>query len=269
MRTNKNSENIQKVAALLKSCDSILFITGAGLSADSGLPTYRGIGGLYNDKETDEGIPIEVALSGDTLSKRPELTWKYLRQIEERCRGARFNRGHEVIAEMERFFPRVWVLTQNIDGFHFAAGSRNVIDIHGDMHDLFCPNCSWRCTVEDYSKIEVPPLCPECAQIVRPDVVFFGERLPEHKLVTLSKELLIGFDIYFSVGTTSVFPYISQPIVQAKYLCRHAVEINPGETGISSFVDVKISLGAASALEKIWKEYLFLKDMDKTGRRKN
>jgi NAD-dependent deacetylase len=251
----KESKSITLVTQILKHCKSILFVTGAGISADSGLPTYRGVGGLYNDKITDEGIPIEVALAGETLKSQPEITWKYLAQIEQNCRNARFNRGHEIITELENCFERVWVLTQNIDGFHRAAGSRNVIEIHGDMHELVCTKCDWRSRINDYSKIEIPPVCPECKAIVRPDVVFFGEMLPERKLAVLERELVRGFDIYFSIGTTSIFPYISQPILLAKQSGKPTVEINPGQTEISDIVGIKISLGAVCALEAIWKEY--------------
>jgi NAD-dependent deacetylase len=233
-----------------------LFITGAGISADSGLPTYRGIGGLYNDKLTEDGIPIETALAGETLRKQPEVTWKYLSQIESNYRKAKFNRGHKVIAEMEKHFERVWVLTQNIDGFHHAAGSRNVIDIHGDMHKLVCMRCGRRSTVKDYSGIDIPPKCPDCSGIIRPEVVFFAEMLPEDKLKVLDRELIQGFDIYFSVGTSSVFPYIRQPIVAAEQSGRSTVEINPEDTEISSLVDIKLRMRAAEALDAIWKEYL-------------
>ena len=247
------SENIRKVIQLLKGCQNILFITGAGVSADSGLPTYRGIGGLYNDKATEEGIPIETALAGETLRRHPEITWKYLSQIEKNCRQAKFNQAHQVIAEMERYFKRVWVLTQNIDGFHSAAGSKNVIEIHGNMRKLRCMKCRWRAKVKDYSQItQIPPLCPECKGVVRPEVVFFGEMLPEYECQVLSEELAKGFDIYFSIGTTSVFPYIQQPIIAAKRLKRPTIEINPAQTELSRLVDIKINLGAAVALDKIW-----------------
>ena len=119
MDAQQNSE----IAEQLRGSQSILFITGAGMSADSGLPTYRGIGGLYTSGTTEEGIAIEEALSGPMLDERPALTWKYIRQIEEACRGAQFNRGHEIIALMESHFERVVILTQNVDGFHHAAGS--------------------------------------------------------------------------------------------------------------------------------------------------
>lgn len=247
---------IKKIVELLKQSKNILFITGAGISADSGLPTYRGIGGLYNEEATSDGIPIEMALAGQMLKNRPEITWKYLSQIEERCRHAKFNRGHEVIAEMEKHFPRVWVLTQNIDGFHYAAGSQHVIEIHGNFHKLFCPECSWHTTVGDYSQLKIPPPCPECSCIIRPEVVFFGESLPVKELEILTNELQKGFDLYFSVGTTSVFPYIQQPILLAKSLGRPTVEINPAQTQVSHLVDLKLPLKAKEALDAIWKEYL-------------
>ncbi len=251
------ADKIRMVSGLLKGCKSILFITGAGVSADSGLPTYRGIGGLYNGKTTEDGIPIETALAGQTLYAHPEITWKYLSQIEKNCRQAKFNRAHQVIAEMEKHLKRVWVLTQNIDGFHSAAGSRNVIEIHGNTHKLRCMKCRWRAQIKDYSQLNtIPPLCPECGYTVRPEVVFFGEMLPDYECQVLSRELSQGFDIYFSIGTTSVFPYIQQPIIDARRLKRSTIEINPDETGVSRLVDIRIKLGAAQALDEIWKAYL-------------
>ncbi|TRZ94792.1 NAD-dependent protein deacylase [bacterium] len=251
----KQSDKVSQVVRLLKKARSILFISGAGISADSGLPTYRGIGGLYNDKVTDEGIPIEMALAGETLETRPKITWKYLAQIEKNCRRAKYNRGHEVIAQMEKHFERVWVLTQNIDGFHYNAGSKNVIEIHGNMHKLLCKGCGWCASIKDFSQIEIPPVCPECKRIARPDVVFFGEMLNEDKLALLYQELKRGFDIYFSVGTTSVFPYIQQPLLYAKSCGKPVIEINPADTEVSHLADIKFSLGAAEALDMIWRAY--------------
>ncbi|MFH1355307.1 MAG: Sir2 family NAD-dependent protein deacetylase [Candidatus Omnitrophota bacterium] len=201
-------EKIEKVCGVLRDAKSILFITGAGISADSGLPTYRGIGGLYNGKETEEGIPIETALAGETLRTHPEITWKYLSQIEQGCRNAKFNSAHEFIARLEQQFERVWVLTQNIDGFHRQAGSKNLIEIHGDIHRIFCEKCGWMRQICDFTQISIPPYCPECNKIARPKVVFFGEMLPQEEIETLDRELKKGFDVYFSIGTTSVFPYI-------------------------------------------------------------
>jgi NAD-dependent deacetylase len=249
-----DQDKIKKIADLLKGAKSVLFITGAGISADSGLPTYRGISGLYNDKTTEDGIPIEMALAGETLETKPHITWKYLARIEEKCRGAKPNRAHEIIKEMEKYFERVCVFTQNIDGLHHRAGSKNIIDIHGDMYKLICPHCMWRGRIKDYSEIRIPPVCPECNKIVRPQVVFFGEILPYDKCQVLLEELEKGFDVYFSVGTTSVFHYISQPMVDAKANGKPTIEINPDQTHISGIVDIKLPLAAAEVMEKIWKE---------------
>lgn len=246
---------IEKIAGLIADAGSILFITGAGISADSGLPTYRGIGGLYNDALTEDGITVEEALAGETLMTRPEITWKYLAQIARNCRDARFNRAHEVIAEFERCRDRVWVLTQNIDGFHQAAGSRNVIDIHGDMHRIACTSCAWRSCVRDYSGIGMPPRCPACGAVVRPEVVLFGEMLPERKVRALDLQLRRGFDLYFTVGTTSVFPYIQRPVLDARARGKPSVEINPSETAVSGIVDIRLRMRAAEALGRIQEEY--------------
>jgi NAD-dependent deacetylase len=244
--------SVERAAELLREAQSVLFITGAGISADSGLPTYRGVGGLYEDRATEEGIPIEVALSGQMFDRDPALSWKYIRSIEEACRGARFNRGHEVIAEIERARERVWTLTQNVDGFHRDAGATNVIEIHGDVHELLCTECDYRTRVPDYAGLEPLPLCPRCKSVVRPDVVLFGEMLPSTKIILFENELRRGFDVVFSIGTTSVFPYIAGPVFVAARSGVPTVEINPARTEVSDVVDVKIARGAAEALDAIW-----------------
>lgn len=250
-----NATRIGQVVELMRASRSILFITGAGLSADSGLPTYRGIGGLYEGRDPEEGAPIEELLSGACFQVRPHLTWKYLLQIEQAGRGAKPNRGHEVIAAAESRFERVWVLTQNVDGLHRQAGSRNVIDIHGDLRRLRCVRCSFEQVVEDYADVPSSPRCPDCEGMVRPDVVLFGERLPARQLAVYNAETKRGFDLIFSVGTTSVFPYISAPVLDAYHFHKPSVEVNPGETDVTEFVTVKLQLGAATALDAIWATY--------------
>lgn len=249
---SSSNESLDQVAELMREARRALFITGAGVSADSGLPTYRGIGGLYNDIETEDGVAIEEALSGFMLQSRPELVWKYIHQIEAACRGAKPNRAHEIIARLEQRLEHVCVLTQNVDGFHRAAGSQNVIDIHGDIHDLLCTSCEHQARVDDYSGVEPEPRCPVCAEFLRPDVVLFGEMLPMQKVARLQAELQGGFDVVFSVGTSSGFPYIAGPVVEARMAGIPTVEINPGETEVSNVVSVKWGEGAAAAFEALW-----------------
>lgn len=235
----------------LRSAESVLAITGAGMSADSGLPTYRGIGGLYEEQDTDDGIPIEVALSGRMLELRPEITWKHIGRIERSCRGAGPNEGHRALAWMEEHYPRFWVLTQNVDGLHHLAGSRNVIEIHGNVHRLRCTGCGERTTVPSYAGLTFPPVCTRCGGMVRPEVVLFGEMLPRAAVQTLERELLRGFDLVLSIGTTSVFPYIAGPVEDARRLGRPTVEINPGETEVSHLVAQRIRHGAAATLTEM------------------
>ncbi len=230
----------------------ILFITGAGLSADSGLPTYRGVGGLYEDADTDDGVPIEVALSGGMFRRDPALTWKHIRRIEEACRGAGPNDAHRVMAAFDQLDADVWVLTQNVDGLHQTAGSRHVIAIHGDVHHLDCTRCRWTEDVSDYAHLDPGvPSCPRCGAAVRPRVVLFDELLPPEALEELQLQLAHGFDLVLSVGTSSLFPYIAQPVALAVHHGGKAVEINPGETPVSGLVDLRIPDRAAVTMRRI------------------
>jgi NAD-dependent deacetylase len=254
--TEADSRAIDHVVGLLRPDRRLLFITGAGISADSGLPTYRGVGGLYgDDRPTRHGFAIEAVLSGLMMRLRPEVTWEYLVELERTCRGAAPNRAHEVIAAMEGHFASAWTLTQNVDGLHRRAGSRQVIDIHGDLHVLICTRCDYREEADDFAHLEMPPACPRCGAVVRPDVVLFGEELPVEKLALLHLETGRGFDLVFSVGTTSVFPYIAKPILRARSAGIPTVEINPGRTEVSDVVDLKVAAGAALALGTLWDRY--------------
>ncbi len=246
---------IDAIAGVLLRCKRILFITGAGLSADSGLPTYRGIGGLYDHKITDEGLPIEVVLSGEMLARHPEVCWKYIHQIELACRGAQPNRGHEIIAAFQERFERVVVLTQNVDGFHRQAGSREVLEIHGDVHVLRCTRCAWHTRVADYATLTFPPRCPDCKAIVRPGVVLFGESLPPEPFARLEEEVARGFDAVFLIGTSAMFPYIARPVLLAKSDGKPTIEINPTRTDLTDVVDFRVKATARNALRALWMAY--------------
>ncbi len=242
---------IARIAAQLDKAQRVLFITGAGISADSGLPTYRGVGGLYNGNDTEDGIAIEDALSGDVFATRPDITWKYLLQIEQNCRGAQPNAAHRFIAALEDRLLGVLVLTQNVDGLHRKAGSRNLIEIHGGLHQLHCTACDYENTVDDYLGLTLPPRCPRCGFVVRPDIVLFGEQLPPGAIDHLYDEMQQGFDMVFIIGTSAEFPYISQPVEWAARSGVATVEINPAATHLSGIVDYRLAMGAAEAMQSI------------------
>lgn len=243
-------QDILRVAQAIERAERILIITGAGLSADSGLPTYRGLGGLYNGL-TAEGLPIERALSGPMLQRNPALCWKYLAELGRACLGAQPNAGHTAIAELQRRKPHCWVLTQNIDGYHLAAGSppERLIEIHGQLAPLYCQSCGMEsCDMASHLTGSLPPTCAQCGGVLRPPVVLFEEMLPEQALEQLYDELHRGFDVVLAVGTTASFPYIVEPLLQASRNGGFTVEVNPALTDLSAVVDVRLAGRALDVL---------------------
>ena len=243
-------DTAELLAATLRGAGRVAFLTGAGLSAESGLPTYRGMGGLYNGMTRDEGRPIEDILSGATFAQSPALTWKYLREIERACRGAAPNAAHRLIAALEALCE-VRVITQNVDGLHQAAGSSQIIELHGRLRELHCTRCRWRESAENFDGFTLPPRCGECGGVMRPNVVLFGEMLPLASVARYERELAKGFDMIFTVGTTAGFPYIHDPVVEATRRGIITVEINPDHTPLSGRVAHRMACGAVRALQAI------------------
>ncbi|MCY1260191.1 NAD-dependent protein deacylase [compost metagenome] len=244
---------IERTAAALQRAERILVITGAGLSADSGMPTYRGLGGLYNGL-TEEGLPIESALSGPMLQRNPELCWKYLAELGKACLRAAPNPGHEAIAELQRRKPECWVLTQNIDGFHHRAGSpaERLIEIHGVLSPLFCQSCGAESAeLEEHLHRPLPPRCAACGGVLRPPVVLFEEMLPEEAIDTLYAQLRKGFDAVLLVGTTASFPYIIEPVLRTRAEGGFTAEINPAATDLSAAVDERLEGKALDILPRL------------------
>lgn len=246
---------LDEAVAALRKARRVLVVTGAGISADAGLPTYRGVGGLYDGVPAEEGLEIEEILSGPMFEQRPGLTWKYLHQIERAGRGASPSPGHRVLAAMDEAFE-LMVLTQNVDGLHRKAGSKDVVDIHGDFRRLYCAGCGWEEIVEDYAHLADLPRCPDCGGVIRPDVVLFGEMLPPKKLQRLRLEQARRFDAVFSVGTSSLFPYIVEPVLLARSAGAATIEINPQATEVSGVVDIRFPTTASAALQAIWQRFL-------------
>lgn len=244
---------IQQVAQQLKQAERILLITGAGLSADSGLPTYRGLGGLYNG-HTAEGLPIEEALSGSMLQRDPALCWKYLAELGKACLGAHANAGHYAIAELQRRKSQCWLLTQNIDGYHRAAGSpmERVIEIHGELAPLYCQSCgAVDAELAEHLERPLPPRCRQCAGVLRPPVVLFEEMLPEQAIDTLYTQVRKGFEVVISIGTSASFPYIVEPLLRTRQAGGFTVEINPQRTDLSARVNVHLQGRALDVLPEL------------------
>ncbi|MEQ8232008.1 MAG: Sir2 family NAD-dependent protein deacetylase, partial [Gammaproteobacteria bacterium] len=203
-----------------------------------------------NDMAIEEGLPIEEILHADTFARDPALTWKYIAQIEEACRGGLPNAGHLLLAGWDARFD-LHIVTQNVDGLHRAAGSRQVIELHGTLAELMCCACAREYMLAEIELERLPPRCAACDGLVRPNVVLFGEMLPSAALERYERELARGFDVVLAIGTTAGFPYIHMPVVEARRRGALTVEINPDETILSDAVDVRLALPAVEALQKI------------------
>lgn len=244
---------IVELAQRIRRAQRVLVITGAGISADSGLPTYRGLGGLYNGL-TEEGMPIEQALSALTLRDRPQLCWKYLAQVGRAVLSAEPNAGHRALAQLQQIKPEVWLLTQNIDGYHLAAGSpaERLIEIHGRLDPLYCQSCGleenqWSGCMHD----ALPPLCQRCAGVLRPSVVLFEELLPETPVKTLYQQLRKGFDVVLVIGTSASFPYIMEPVLETRKKGGFCAQINPDRSAVSPYVDLDLTARALDVLPRL------------------
>jgi len=268
---NETERKLEAVAAELCRAKRVLFITGAGISADSGLPTYRGVGGLYNTGKTEEGYPIEQCLSASMFRVRPDITWKYMLQIGEAVKQCQPNPAHHIIARWEKEFAqrggKVVVLTQNIDGYHRLAGSENVLLIHGSLEEFFCTKCSWETSLDMQNPSSLTdlltepqssdcgsvPRCPQCGAVARPRIVLFEEMLPRQVLVQFEKEFAggNGFDMVFSIGTSAMFPYIIRPVLDAIQCGKTTVEINPVAGELSHRVAYYLPMRAAEALTRL------------------
>jgi NAD-dependent deacetylase len=188
------------------------------------------------------------------LRRDPALCWKYIAQLGRACLGAQPNAAHYAIAQLQRIKPECWVLTQNVDGYHRAAGSppERLIEIHGQLAPLFCQSCGAEDPqLSEHLQRPLPPLCARCQGVLRPPVVLFEEMLPELALETLYQEMAKGFDAVLSIGTTASFPYIHEPVLRTRVSGGFTAEINPTRTDHSESMDVFLGCRALEVLEEL------------------
>jgi NAD-dependent deacetylase len=247
-------ELLDAVAALLTKATSALFITGPGVSADSGLSSYRGIPGL-RQKTPEDGQVFEAALSKQMLETKPELTWKYLLRMEQQIKAAQPNRTHEVLVKLERQLKRTAIMTINVDRLHQRAGSHNVIEMHGAMFDLLCARCELSRRYENYDSFDIPPRCGSCGGVLKPDMPLFGEALPVDPFTRLQQELDEGFDIVFALGCPTMFPYLARPILLARAAGQPTIEICETKSEVSEIVDFRFKAKVESVMGAVWDLY--------------
>ncbi|HEY5937903.1 MAG TPA: Sir2 family NAD-dependent protein deacetylase [Kofleriaceae bacterium] len=247
-------ELIDAVAVLLTQARSALFITGPAMTGDSQLQHYRGFPGLHR-KRPDDAKVFEAALSIETLRAKPELTWKYLLSMDAAVRAAEPNRGHAVLAALGKTIPRMTIMTTNVDRLLQRAGARDVIEMHGALHDLLCTTCELSQRVERFDRMTVPPRCKTCGSVLRPDMPLFGEALPADPFTRLQAELDEGFDIVFSIGVGAMFPYLARPVLLAKSEGIPTIEIGAQSTDLSEVVDFRFHGRPIRVLDLIAQSY--------------
>lgn len=225
-------QNIQFTRTLLdhlRSVEKVAVLTGAGISAESGVPTFRGENGLWKKYR-----PEELA-NFDAFMSNPSLVWEWYNYRRDLISGIQPNPGHYALAELEPMYRSFTLITQNVDGLHRLAGSKHILELHGNIMINRCISCG---TVA--SDVQGPqdtdlPHC-ECGELLRPDVVWFGESLPEREL-RLAFDAAESCDVFFSIGTSGIVqPAASFPLV-AKQNGAYVVEINVEETVLSSHMD--------------------------------
>jgi NAD-dependent deacetylase len=222
----------------------VVVLTGAGISAESGVPTFRGEGGLWKEYRAQDLATPEA------FARDPELIWRFYAWRRQLVGGCRPNRGHMILAEIERQLQPFTLVTQNIDGLHQRAGSKNVIELHGSLWGLRCTQCgqAWRDLAVPLEPS--PPLCPNCGSIARPAVVWFGEPL-DPQVLDRATEACSRAATMLVVGTSALVQPAAQLPLTAKRAGAQLIEVNLESTPLTPHADLALS-GAASVVLKEW-----------------
>ncbi len=225
---------------LLKSKKTIAF-TGAGISVESGIPDFRGAQGLWQKYDPEEYAHIQAFYSN------PDKVWRMLKDMFELIMTAKPNPAHTGLAELERMGYLSSVVTQNVDGLHQAAGSRNVIEFHGSHRTLSCLKCSQKVDGTCLTLSDLPARCPRCASLLKPDVVFFGEPIPWDVQVNSLKESKTCTAVLV-IGTSAVvYPAASIPLM-AKEGGATVIEINVEPTPLTDRISDYLICGSAGKI---------------------
>jgi NAD-dependent deacetylase len=231
----------------LRKARRVFVLTGAGVSAESGVPTFRGGG----QSAVWKGLPFEVISSAGMLKRDLPAVWEWFDHRRDSLRNLQPNPAHRTLALWQDRYEHFRLATQNIDGLHHAAGSRDVLELHGNIWTARCTECGARASLRDeYTWRERPPLCPSCGNAMRPDVVLFGEMLPAGVFERAAMDAA-ACDLCFVVGTSSlVYPAMRLPEI-AHESGAYTVEINPEETPFSALCDAAIGGRAGEVLPKL------------------
>jgi NAD-dependent deacetylase len=225
-----------KLKCLLVPSTNVVVFTGAGVSSDSGVPTFRGKDGLWNE------FNVQELATPQAFAATPVRVWEWYRWRMELISKVDPNAGHRVISWMEGFFSEFTLVTQNVDGLHDRAGNRQIFKLHGDLWEVRCVRCKKTSKLASVPSPPLPPIC-ECGGALRPGVVWFGELLPEQEF-SRSVAATEHCQLFFSVGTSAeVYPAAQLPMI-AKEKGAYVVEINIEPSALADKAD-EVLIGKA------------------------
>ena len=229
---------IKRAAEDLAAARNVVALTGAGISTESGIPPFRGKGGLWEKFD-----PMEIAHI-DAFMKDPARVWNLLvKELKVILDKASPNDGHKGLAQLEKLGILKTIITQNIDGLHQAAGNTDVIEFHGNFAWQRCMDCHQKYETGSVDISEIPPLC-RCGGILRPDAVFFGEMIPQDALWR-SRQAATDCDLMLVVGTSAVVQPAALMPVYAKETGAKIIEINPEKTPLTFETSDYLIMGPA------------------------
>lgn len=231
-----------EIRARLKASGNPVVLTGAGISAESGVPTFRGQDGLWKNFRAEELATPEA------FKRDPQLVWEWYDWRRQILSEIKPNRAHYAVAELGEIFKDLVVITQNVDGLHALAGSRKVLELHGNIWRLRCTSCS---KLEENTDVplELLPKCG-CGGLQRPDIVWFGEMLPEDVLEEVFKSIDRA-DFFLVVGTSGVVQPAASFAVSAKTKGAFVVEVNLERTPLTPVADMTLLGKAGEVLPEL------------------
>jgi NAD-dependent deacetylase len=229
---------MQAAAKLLKSAANVAVLTGAGVSAESGIPTFRSNGGFWQQHR------FEDLATPQAFARNPKFVWTWYEERRRAIAQAKPNAGHYALAELEKQKPVFTLITQNVDGLHDLAGSGNIIKLHGDIWNIRCTQCGEE-RIDRRELNDLPPSC-RCGGMQRPGVVWFGETLPEGALERATAAVRAA-DVLIVAGTSAQV----YPAAGLIPLARAVIEVNPETTDFSDDVTFSLRGTAAEILPRL------------------
>jgi NAD-dependent deacetylase len=234
----------QKLLLRLKNAYNVTVLTGAGISAESGVPTFRGKDGLWNNH------PVEKLATIESLEQNKELFWSFYKWRRNLLKTIKPNLGHYALVDIENFFEDFMLITQNVDNLHKISGNKCLLELHGNITNNRCTSCDDVTTADPNDDSDDVPHCSKCGSVLKPDVTLFGENL-NPKVLRKAQEASAVCEVFFSVGTSSlVEPAASLPYI-AKGNGAYLVEINTEDTNLTDNADEIIKAPAAQVLTNL------------------